>query len=175
VDITVVVGNPKPNSRTLRVAAGLAARISASAARVIDLGAETGWLSGDAEEWLADALSALENSTLAVIASPTYKATYTGLLKMFLDHCPAGALSGVVAVPVMTGGDRGHALAPDAYLRPLLAELGACVLTKSLYFQMSDLGRMDEVLDEWVADNALGLSLARSAAALGRADAGVPA
>ena len=45
-----------------------------------------------------------------IVASPTYKATYTGLLKLFLDRIAGGALAGVTAVPVMLGGHWRHSL-----------------------------------------------------------------
>ena len=46
---------------------------------------------------------------IAVFASPTYKAAYTGLLKAFLDRYGSNGLAGTIAVPVMTGGWAGHA------------------------------------------------------------------
>ena len=60
---------------------------------------------------------------LVVVASPTYKATYTGLLKLFLDRFSTDGLRGV-AVPLMLGAGPAHALAPELALRPLLAEIG---------------------------------------------------
>ena len=61
---------------------------------------------------------------LVVVASPTYKATYTGLLKIFLDRFAGGTGLRGVAVPLMLGGGPGDALAPEHTLRPLLDELG---------------------------------------------------
>ena len=40
-----------------------------------------------------------------MLASPTFKATYTGVLKLFLDKVPTDGLAGVAAVPVMMGAD----------------------------------------------------------------------
>jgi FMN reductase len=51
-------------------------------------------------------------SRLLVVASPTYKATCTGLLKAFLDRFPHQGLAGVTAVPLMLGASHAHALAP---------------------------------------------------------------
>jgi FMN reductase len=67
------------------------------------------------------------------VASPTYKATYTGLLKLFLDQIGTGDLAGVVAVPLMLGGGPAHALAPELLLKPVLVELGATAPTRGLY------------------------------------------
>jgi FMN reductase len=70
---------------------------------------------------------------LVVFASPTYKASYTGLLKVFLDRFPSNGLDGVVAVPLMLGAGPGHQLAPEVFLKPVLAELGAVLPTRALY------------------------------------------
>jgi FMN reductase len=72
-------------------------------------------------------------SRLLVVASPTYKATYTGLLKAFLDRFPHQGLAGVTAVPLMLGASHAHSLAPEHGLRPVLVELGASVPTRGLY------------------------------------------
>ena len=70
---------------------------------------------------------------LVVVASPTYKATYTGLLKLFLDRFPPAGLRDVVAVPLMLGASPAHALAPELTLRPVLTELGATVPVRGAY------------------------------------------
>src|SRR5690606_41375431 len=68
-----------------------------------------------------------------VVASPTFKATYTGVLKLFLDQLPADGLAGVVGVPLMLGAGPGHLLAPELLLKPVLVELGATCPTQGLY------------------------------------------
>ncbi len=155
LNITLVVGNPKPASRTLSVGQTLIEKLLAGAEhslQVIDL-AE---YSAELFEWpsakLAELNETVARSDLAVFASPTYKATYTGLLKAFLDRYPAGALAGVVAIPVMTGADLTHSMGPDVHLRPLLVELGATVPTRGMYFVTAHMDRLDEVVDGWVAD-----------------------
>ena len=83
-----------------------------------------------------------------MVASPTYKATYTGLLKLFLDQIGTGDLAGVVAVPLMLGAGPGHALAPDLLLKPVLVELGATTPTQGLYLidrAWDDPGPLDDV------------------------------
>jgi hypothetical protein len=69
---------------------------------------------------------------LLVVCSPTYKATYTGLLKAFADGFESGLLVGKVAVPLMLYGDPRHAMAADVHLRPLLIELGASCPTAAV-------------------------------------------
>jgi FMN reductase len=60
-----------------------------------------------------------------LVASPTYKGTYTGLLKVFLDQMPHQALAGTAAFPLLVMRLPQHALAVEVHLRPLLVELGA--------------------------------------------------
>lgn len=165
--ICVLVGNPKGGSRTLAMAETLASRLAGpgDVIEVIDLADYAGELFAWPSERV-DALKAVAaGSDVLIVASPTYKATYTGLLKCFLDRYSAGDLRGVRAVPVMTGADKGHAMAPDVNLRPLLVELGASLPTASLYVETPKLEMLDQLLDEWLEHNARFLSAAEEVGA----------
>ena len=134
MDIAVVTGNPKPASRTLDAARLVAERLGgAPPAVVIDVVELGAGLLGWGDPAVAAAVEQVQGSAVAVFASPTYKATYTGLLKLFLDQFPADGLAGVVAVPLMLGGSLAHALAPELLLKPVLVELGATCPTRGLY------------------------------------------
>lgn len=130
--VTVVVGNPKPLSRTQAAALVLAERLG-GADLVVDLADVAAEMFDPSSTRVADLVEQVAASDLLVAASPTYKATYTGLLKAFLDRFPHEGLAGVVAVPLMLGASPVHALAPEHGLRPLLVELGASVPTRGLY------------------------------------------
>jgi FMN reductase len=128
-EIVVVSGNPRAGSRTraLAVAVGeeLAKRGTASPPTVIDLGdIGSRLLVSDAEE-VARSIAAIRGAGLLVIATPTYKGSYTGVLKVFLDYLPHQGLAGVVAAPVTVGATPQQAAASQRHLRGLLAELGA--------------------------------------------------
>jgi FMN reductase len=69
---------------------------------------------------IADALAALENADGVVVITPTYKGSFTGLLKVFVDLLPQYALRGKVVLPLATGGTLAHVLMLDHGLRPLL-------------------------------------------------------
>ncbi len=111
--------------------------------------------------WGSDSVKSLISSVcacdLVVFGSPTYKASYTGLLKLFLDLFPANGLAGVVAVPLMLGAGPGHTLAPEIFLKPVLVELGATCPTKGLYLLDSTYGN-GVAMDEWLAVAAPKLS-----------------
>jgi FMN reductase len=70
---------------------------------------------------------------MVVVSTPIYRATYSGLLKVFFDLLPQDALAGRVAIPIATGGGPGHVLAVDHGLRPLLASVGALVTATGVY------------------------------------------
>jgi FMN reductase len=147
---TIVVGNPKPRSRTLKVAETLVEKLLADGSydlEIIDLAEHT----AEIFAWPSDEMAALNarvaESDLAVFASPTYKATYTGLLKAFLDRYPANGLAGVTAIPVHTGGDLTHAMGPTVNLAPLLVELGAIVPGRGFYFVAGQMDHLDELVE----------------------------
>jgi FMN reductase len=132
---TVIAGNPKADSRTLAAAVLLAELITGRApdhaVDVIALGPGLlGW--GDAS--VGEAVATAKASDLLIVASPTYKASYTGVLKLFLDQFEtATGLARQVAVPLMLGAGPGHAMAPELLLKPVLVELGATVPCQGLY------------------------------------------
>jgi FMN reductase len=152
--LCVVAGNPKAGSRTLDAAGLLARRLTGAPVDdtidVITLGAG---LLGWGDEKVARAVETVAGATVAVIASPTFKATYTGVLKLFLDQFATGTgLAGVVAIPLMLGAGPAHAMAPELLLRPVLSELGAACPAPGLYLIDSAYqtdGRIDEYADRW--------------------------
>jgi FMN reductase len=132
--VGVVVRNPKPASRTFQAASYLAEQLTGvSPDPAVDLAAFGAGLLDWSDAEVAEAVETVAGLDLVVFASPTYKASFTGLLKLFLDRFPSNALSGVVAVPLMLGAGPGHALAPEVFLKPVLADLGATLPTRALY------------------------------------------
>jgi FMN reductase len=131
----VVVGNPKPASRTLHAAVTTAEQLTGrDVDQVVDVTTLGPGLLGWGDETVARAVADVASADLLVVASPTFKATYTGLLKLFLDQFAGGeGLRGVTAVPLMLGAGPAHAMAPDLLLKPVLVELGAACPAPGLY------------------------------------------
>ncbi len=154
--IAVITGNPKPASRThsvaLAVAEALAEELPAAETQpVIDLARHAPRLFDWVDEELTGLTAQVPAADVAVFASPTYKASYTGLLKAFLDRYGNNGLAGVTAVPVMTGGWPGHLLAVEVHLRPVLVELGATVPARGLYVTEPELADLDKAVAKWSA------------------------
>jgi FMN reductase len=154
--IIVLVGNPKPRSRTLAVAELLAARIAdvtgAAHERTVDLCEYADRLFHWPDDELAQLSADVASADVLIVASPTYKASYTGLLKAFLDRYQSGGLRGVTAVPLMTVADPTHSLSVDFTLRPLLVELGASLPTKGMAFLTPAMDDAPALVDAWVHD-----------------------
>lgn len=149
--VVVLVGNPRPASRTHAVAVQAARALAPEATPdVVDLtGLAPVLLGSHASAAVEDAVERVTSAGLLVVASPTYKGTYTGLLKVFLDR--VRSLEGVTALPLLVMGSPRHALAVEVYLRPLLVELGATVPSPGLAVVEADLDRIEEILADWAA------------------------
>jgi FMN reductase len=143
--ILALTGNPKPASRTEAAAGHVARRLGeVLGADVLEVDLAASGRTGDElRELVAEA------STL-VVASPTYKATYSGLLKSFLDGLPHDGLAGKVAIPLMIAADRAHALAVELFLRPVLVELGAITPTRGIFLEEQDLADIDAIVGPWL-------------------------
>jgi FMN reductase len=169
--VGLVVGNPKAKSRTLALAEDVAAAAAGAAGLdgadrlTVDL-ADYG---PDLFDWssprVKEAHDGICSCSLVVVASPTYKASYTGLLKSFLDWFSTTDLEGVTVVPVMTGAGAHHALAVEVHLRPVLVELGATLPTRGLYVTEGELAEADVAISTWL--RAAGPQLRHAATAPG--------
>jgi len=134
----------------LAVAGALARELpGAETAPVVDLADHAPRLFDASDEALAALTAQVAGADIAVFASPTYKAAYTGMLKAFLDRYGSNGLAGVTAVPVMTGGWPGHLLAVEVHLRPVLVELGATVPSRGLYVTEPELADLPKAVAAW--------------------------
>jgi FMN reductase len=145
--IGVLVGNPKPASRTLRAALAIRDALTGTDGPVIDLGEFATELFDYQSARVQQAVEDVRSVNVLVVASPTYKATYTGLLKAFLDRFGAGSLRGITAIPLLVAASDRHALAVEVHLKPVLAELGLSVPGPGLFLNESVFteGLADEV------------------------------
>jgi FMN reductase len=152
--IAVVTGNPKPASRTHAVALAVADEVAAALGEpagrlVVDLAEYAPRLFDWSDPELTRLNSEVAAADVAIFASPTYKAAYTGLLKAFLDRYGSNGLAGVTAIAVMTGGWPGHLLAVEVHLRPVLVELGASVPSRGLYVTEPELADLGKAVGKW--------------------------
>jgi FMN reductase len=160
--IVAVVGNPRPESRThdlarLLVAALAAAAPDGASTHEVDLATLGPRVLDPADEVVSAAVAAVLGADVVVVASPTYKATYSGLLKAFVDRISSGGLAGRPAIPILLGGAPDHRLAVDVHFSPLLLELGATVPARGLFVLESEVADFTSRATTWVAEHGAAL------------------
>jgi FMN reductase len=79
------------------------------------------------------AITQFARAHAVVVATPVYKAAYSGVLKVFLDLLPQNALKDKTVLPLATGGSPHHMLALDYALRPVLQALSARHILPGVY------------------------------------------
>jgi FMN reductase len=132
-----ISGSPSPTSKSRVLVEYALAQLAAGGAttRMVDLAAlpADALLGRGTSGLVTAALEAATRAQIVVAGTPVYRATYSGLLKVFFDLLPQDSLIGKIGVPIMTGHDAAHALSVDHGMRPLLASLGATVVASGVY------------------------------------------
>jgi FMN reductase len=132
-----ISGSPSAASRSRRLLEDLLIALGGSGAATsrIDLAElpADALLGRRASAEVQRALAMVASADIVAVSTPVYRATYSGLLKVFCDLFAPGALDGKVAIPIATGGGPAHALCIDHGLRPLLASVGAVVVAAGVY------------------------------------------
>ncbi|MFJ8621306.1 NADPH-dependent FMN reductase [Kitasatospora sp. NPDC093550] len=169
-----VSGSPSSHSRTTGLLRHADAVLAARGHTVLpldvrDLPADALFGTDPGHPELARAARLFELADAVVIATPVYKAAYSGLLKCLLDHLPQHALTGKTVLPLATGGSTAHVLAIDYALRPVLSSMGAFHVVQG-WFVLDRCITVDEragVTVEDAAEAGLREVLDRFCAALG--------
>ena len=146
--VLIISGSPSSTSRTERLARSIAARIrardvQASLLDVRDLPAEDLLHARFDAPKIAESTARVAAADGIIVATPIYKAAYSGLLKTFLDLLPQFALRGKVVLPLATGGSVAHVLAIDYALRPVLSSLDPLHVVNGLFLLDKQINVLD--------------------------------
>jgi FMN reductase len=130
MSILLLAGSPSERSRSAALLDAVAHDLRGRGQRVDrlllrELPPQALLLADAAHRSIAAAIDRLQQASAVVIATPVYKAAYSGVLKVFLDLLPQAALKGKTVLPLATGGSPNHMLALDYALRPVLQSLAA--------------------------------------------------
>mgnify|MGYP001315032729 CR=1 FL=1 len=141
--IVTIGGSPSAVSRTNTLIDHLQSQLEANGhsvtnIRVRELDAAALLQGRTDSDSIQRAVRAVNAARGVIIATPVYKASYTGVLKVFLDVLPQNALAGKVVLPVVGGGWANHALVLDYALKPVLAALGASVILPGAFLLDSE-------------------------------------
>lgn len=137
-NIVIVSGSPTANSRLYGLTQYSEAQLKrlgheVAHLQVASLPAEDLIKANFASPAVIEAVAQVEKADAVIIASPVYKASYTGVLKTFLDLIPQKGLQNKVIVPLFIGGTIAHLLSIDYALKPVAAALGATNLLSGVY------------------------------------------
>jgi FMN reductase len=83
-------------------------------------------------------LQAVERADILVVATPVYRASYTGALKHLFDLVRHDALIGKPVILAATGGSHLHGLVTEHQLRPLLSFFNAVTIPTAIYATEAD-------------------------------------
>lgn len=83
-------------------------------------------------------IAAIESADLLIVATPVYRASYTGLFKHLFDLVNYESLIDVPVLLAATGGSERHALIIDHELRPLFSFFQALTLPVGVYGTEAD-------------------------------------
>jgi FMN reductase len=171
--VLAISGSPSSKSRTALVAQHVLGMLRSESIEtkflsIRDLPAEALLRANIADPKIAEALSLVESAAGIVIATPIFKAAYSGLLKCMLDILPQFALAGKALLPIATGGSVAHVLALDYGLRPVLQSMGARHIVQSHFIPEKDVTvQGDEVILEESTALPLGEAVHHFKASLG--------
>ena len=137
MSIVALAGSPSANSRSTALLRHALSRVPGDVARteivLRDLPAAALVRAEFDDPAIRRAREQVAAARLVVIATPIYKASFSGLLKTFLDLLPQDALRGKTVLALGTGGSPAHLLALDYALKPVLAALGARHILDAVY------------------------------------------
>ncbi|MUG88676.1 NADPH-dependent FMN reductase [Paenibacillus timonensis] len=153
--VTIIAGSPTPGSRLFGLTDYVRERLIQTGSAIdrisaAELPAEDLLRANFGSPAIKAALAAVESADAVVIASPVYKAAYSGALKTILDLIPQKGLQGKVVLPLFIGGTIAHLLAVDYALKPVVAALGGTHILSGVF-----------AVDQWVSrlENAGGYAL----------------
>lgn len=147
--VTIINGTPTPGSR-LTAVVSLAEELLAKEGfevqhvNVGELPPEDLIHTKFESEDIVKANALVAEADAVIVASPVYKASYTGVLKTFLDLIPQKGLAGKIILPLFIGGSLAHLLSIDYSLKPVLAALGARHILGGVYTVDSQVARTEQ-------------------------------
>jgi len=150
--VLLIAGSPSESSRSAALLDSVSLRLAlrgelkVERLNIRELPAEALLLAQWGHPAIVKALGQVERACAIVVATPVYKAAYSGVLKVFLDLLPQTALSGKTVLPLATGGSPHHMLALDYALRPVLQSLSARHILSGVYATDAQIARSAEGL-----------------------------
>lgn len=136
--VLAIAGSPSLDSRTQRLLSHVLTRLARHGLHgrllaLTTLPADALIRADTATPAIESALNDVAAANVVLVGTPIYKASFSGLLKTFLDLLPQDGLEGKLVLPIATGGSLAHLLALDYALRPVLQALSCAMVLPSVF------------------------------------------
>jgi FMN reductase len=166
IELLALNGSPSVGSKT-HVVAARAVEL-AGGGKVVDLAEldAEGLLGRRPTPDVAAVIEEIRTTQVLLVATPIYRATFSGLLKVLFDQLGQAALHGTVCILAATGGSDHHYLSIDTGLRPLVASLNGTSVPTALYYtgqHFNEDGSLGEAGED-LLQTALGEAIALASA-----------
>ncbi|RKN86259.1 NADPH-dependent FMN reductase [Paenibacillus ginsengarvi] len=147
--ITIISGSPSRQSRLYGLISAAERQLreaqhEVTVIQVTDLPASDLLLGNFNSERIKEALAHVAASDAVIVASPVYKASFSGILKTFLDLIPEKGLDGKQLLPLFIGGTPAHLLVIDYALKPVLSALGGRRFQQGVYAVDQSVKRLED-------------------------------
>jgi FMN reductase len=157
MSVLLISGSPSERSRSAALLDAVAQRlvfrgVQVQRLHIRDLSPQALILGDFGHPSISQAVGQVAQAQVVVLATPVYKAAYSGVLKVFLDLLPQAALQGKTVLPLATVGSPSHMLALDYALRPVLQSLSAKQILTGIYVTDSQVSVTEEGAYEVTAD-----------------------
>lgn len=145
--VLLIAGSPSESSRSAALLDSVSLRLARRGGlkverlNIRELPAQALLLAEWGDPEIVKALAQVQRARAIVVATPVYKAAYSGVLKVFLDLLPQTALKEKTVLPLATGGSPHHMLALDYALRPVLQSLSARHILPGVYATDAQIAR----------------------------------
>lgn len=148
--VLLIAGSPSESSRSAALLDAVSLRLArenglkVERLNIRELPAQALLLAEWGHPEIIKALAQVQRARAIVVATPVYKAAYSGVLKVLLDLLPQTALREKTVLPLATGGSPHHMLALDYALRPVLQSLSARHILPGVYATDAQIPRSPE-------------------------------
>ena len=136
--LVAISAGESPSSKTTALVASI---VTEHGGRLIELSqlSADGLLGRRDDPDVADAVAAAASADVLIVATPVYRATYTGAMKAFFDRFEPNALADTAVVLCATAIAPEHYLALDTSGRALVASLGGWTVPTVVYATRDDI------------------------------------
>ncbi|MFC0472671.1 NADPH-dependent FMN reductase [Halalkalibacter kiskunsagensis] len=148
-NIIIISGSPSKTSRLNGVIHYAQSHLQNKGVKVetlevIDLPAEDLIYARFDSEPVQKAIKKVEEADAIIVASQVYKASFTGVLKTFLDLLPQKSLVDKVVLPLVLAGTLAHFLTIEYSFKPVLSALGSTNISNGVYALETGVKRNEE-------------------------------